>query len=89
MAIGRPAPSTPRQRWTETYMEVFWQPGYEGATIAQLTDAMGINPPSLCGVRQQRGLLKARLTATALCRTAFMQEIVNAPTTREGHGDGS
>jgi TetR/AcrR family transcriptional regulator, repressor for divergent bdcA len=28
-------------------MEVFWRHGYEGATIAQLTEAMGINPPSL------------------------------------------
>ncbi len=28
-------------------MEVFRRHGYEGATIAQLTEAMGINPPSL------------------------------------------
>jgi len=26
---------------------VFWQHGYEGASIAELTAAMGINPPSL------------------------------------------
>lgn len=28
-------------------MRVFWQRGYEGASISELTEAMGINPPSL------------------------------------------
>ena len=28
-------------------MEVFWKKGFEGATLADLTEAMGINPPSL------------------------------------------
>jgi AcrR family transcriptional regulator len=28
-------------------MEVFWSKGYEGASLADLTKAMGINPPSL------------------------------------------
>jgi len=28
-------------------MQVFWVKGYEGASIAALTEAMGINPPSL------------------------------------------
>lgn len=30
-------------------MEVFWARGYAGASIAELTQAMGINPPSLYG----------------------------------------
>ena len=28
-------------------LQVFWRNGYEGASIADLTAAMGINPPSL------------------------------------------
>lgn len=28
-------------------MEIFWQNGYEGTSLANLTKAMGINPPSL------------------------------------------
>src|SRR5688500_13596233 len=28
-------------------MEVFWAKGYEGTSISDLTEAMGINPPSL------------------------------------------
>ena len=28
-------------------MDVFWKKGFEGATLADLTEAMGINPPSL------------------------------------------
>lgn len=30
-------------------MEVFWERGYAGASIRALTDAMGLNPPSLYG----------------------------------------
>lgn len=46
MAIGRPRAFDAETALDEA-MEVFWRHGYEGATIAQLTDAMGINPPSL------------------------------------------
>jgi AcrR family transcriptional regulator len=28
-------------------LEVFWRKGYEGASVSDLTEAMGINPPSL------------------------------------------
>jgi len=65
-------------------MEVFWRHGYEGATIAQLTQAMGINPPSLYACfGSKEGLLKAALDRYTTKRAAFMQDILTAPTARE------
>lgn len=65
-------------------MEVFWRHGYEGATIAQLTDAMGINPPSLYACfGNKEGLLKAALDRYTKLRNVWMDEVVAAPTARE------
>ena len=43
---GRPR-SFDREAALAAAMEVFWQKGFEGASLADLTSAMGINPPSL------------------------------------------
>ena len=43
---GRPR-SFDRDEALERAMEVFWKQGFEGASLHDLTDAMGINPPSL------------------------------------------
>ncbi|MGY4352807.1 AcrR family transcriptional regulator [Bradyrhizobium sp. GM7.3] len=65
-------------------MEVFWRHGYEGATIAQLTEAMGINPPSLYACfGNKEGLLKAALDRYTKLRTVWMDEVVAAPTARD------
>lgn len=65
-------------------MEVFWRRGYEGATIAQLTEAMGINPPSLYACfGNKEGLLKAALDRYTKLRSAWMDEVVAAPTARD------
>jgi AcrR family transcriptional regulator len=65
-------------------MEVFWRHGYEGATIAQLTEAMGINPPSLyAAFGSKEGLLKAALDRYTERRAAWMDEVLTAPTARE------
>jgi AcrR family transcriptional regulator len=45
-ARGRPR-SFDREEALEQAMEVFWNKGFEGASISDLTAAMGINPPSL------------------------------------------
>ena len=43
---GRPR-SFDRKAALDAAMQVFWEKGYEGATISDLTAAMGVNPPSL------------------------------------------
>jgi AcrR family transcriptional regulator len=65
-------------------MEVFWRHGYEGATIAQLTEAMGINPPSLyAAFGSKEGLLKAALDRYTERRAAWMDDVLSAPTARD------
>jgi AcrR family transcriptional regulator len=43
-------------------MTVFWRKGYEGASLSDLTEAMGINPPSLyAAFGNKEGLFRAVL----------------------------
>ncbi len=83
MAMGRPRAFDADAALDEA-MEVFWRHGYEGATIAQLTQAMGINPPSLYACfGSKEGLLKAALDRYTTKRATFMEDILSAPTARE------
>lgn len=82
MAMGRPRAFDADKALDEA-MEVFWRHGYEGATIAQLTDAMGINPPSLyAAFGSKEGLLKAALDRYTQRHEAFMDDVLSAPTAR-------
>jgi AcrR family transcriptional regulator len=83
MGMGRPR-EFDAETALDQAMEVFWRHGYEGSTIAQLTEAMGINPPSLYACfGNKEGLLKAALDRYTRLRGEWMEEVLAAPTARE------
>jgi AcrR family transcriptional regulator len=64
-------------------LQVFWRQGYEGASIAELTQAMGINPPSLyAAFGNKEGLFRKVLERYIAVRTKFWDEALAAPTAR-------
>jgi AcrR family transcriptional regulator len=65
-------------------MEVFWRYGYEGASMAELTKAMGLNSPSVYGAFGcKRGLFDAVLSRYRERRAAHRDAVLNAPSARE------
>jgi AcrR family transcriptional regulator len=62
-------------------MTVFWRLGYEGASMAELTKAMGINAPSLYACfGNKEGLFRAVVDRYDARREAFMEDILAQPT---------
>jgi AcrR family transcriptional regulator len=83
MAVGRPRGFDVDQA-LDRALEVFWRKGYEGATLCDLTVAMGINPPSLyAAFGNKEGLFRKALDRYWTVRTAFWEEALAAPTARE------
>jgi AcrR family transcriptional regulator len=66
-------------------MEVFWAKGYEGASLADLTGAMGINSPSLYAAFGSKEALFGEAVALygETEGTAIWHAIPEAPTARE------
>jgi AcrR family transcriptional regulator len=64
-------------------LHVFWRNGYEGSSIADLTQAMGINPPSLyAAFGNKEGLFRKALDRYVEHRTEFWNEALAQPTAR-------
>jgi AcrR family transcriptional regulator len=66
-------------------MQVFWRLGYEGASLTELTKAMGIGAPSLyAAFGSKEGLFKAVLDHYEDHRRHCLSEILSAPNVRTG-----
>lgn len=79
MAMGRPRSFCVDQA-ADRAMTVFWRKGYEGASLTDLTTAMGINAPSLyAAFGSKEGLFKAVLERYDERRSGFMEKVLSAP----------
>ena len=84
----QPAPvGRPRAFDTDTALEkamqVFWQKGYEGASLADLTEAMGINRPSLyAAFGNKEELFRKALDRYGEGPAAYVPEALAEPTAR-------
>src|SRR5882724_10042851 len=64
-------------------LEVFWRKGYEGASLLDLTRAMGINRPSLyAAFSSKEGLFRKALDRYADGPAAYVREALGEPTAR-------
>jgi AcrR family transcriptional regulator len=82
VALGRPRAFDLDQALDQALM-VFWRRGFEGASISELTQAMGINPPSLyAAFGNKEGLFRKALARYLEQRTRFWDEALALPTAR-------
>src|SRR5260370_3196084 len=64
-------------------LKVFWRKGYEGASLSDLTKAMGINRPSLyAGFGDKEGLFRKALDRYVHGPGAYVREALSQPTAR-------
>jgi AcrR family transcriptional regulator len=64
-------------------LQVFWQKGYEGASLTELTEAMGISRPSLYACfGNKENLFRQALDLYEREKMAYVGEALTAPTAR-------
>ena len=67
----------------EAAIRVFWQKGYEGATLADLTEAMGINRSSMYATfGDKQALFRLAIARYAEGPAAYTREALKQPTAR-------
>jgi len=65
-------------------LKVFWRKGYDGASLTDLTEAMGVTRPSLyCAFGNKEALFKKALDLYEREKLAFIDQALTAPTGRE------
>jgi AcrR family transcriptional regulator len=83
VAIGRPRTFDTDQA-LDRALEVFWRKGFEGASICDLTSAMGINPPSLyAAFGNKEALFRRALDRYAETKGEFVREALDKPKARD------
>jgi AcrR family transcriptional regulator len=64
-------------------LSVFWRQGYEGASLSELTDAMGITRPSLyAAFGNKEALFRQALDLYEREKLAYVERALEAPTAR-------
>lgn len=80
---GRPREFDPEQALAKA-LRVFWQHGYEGASMTELTEAMGITKPSLYACfGNKEALFKKALDLYEREKLCYVSKALEAPTSRE------
>src|ERR1700721_458843 len=80
--LGRPR-SFNTEDALDAAMQVFWSKGYEGASLADLTAAMGINRPSLyAAFGDKEALFRKVLDRYNSGPAAYVCDALNQPTAR-------
>ncbi|MGC3988741.1 MAG: TetR/AcrR family transcriptional regulator [Chthoniobacteraceae bacterium] len=82
-AKGRPRAFDPEQA-LDRAMRVFWSKGYVGASLSDLTEAMGINRPSLyAAFGNKESLFRLALEHYGKGPASFLQQALDQPTARK------
>ena len=64
-------------------LRVFWARGYEGASMAELTEALGINKPSIyAAFGNKEALFRKALTRYSTGPASFVKDAMKEPTAR-------
>ena len=80
--VGRPLAFDP-EKALEAALRVFWRKGYEGTALSDLTEAMGINRPSIYATfGNKEALFRKALDRYNARITGYMAEALNEPTAR-------
>ena len=81
-ALGRPR-AFDAEKALDRAMQVFWRKGYLGTSLSDLTDAMGINRPSLyAAFGNKKSLFRKALDRYLKGPSAYLSEALREPTAR-------